>query len=443
MTIEQVRTQTVFESGLPSIAYEHSTDPAEAHRLITEARSRAPIAIGPHGPEALTYDAVRTVLRDDRFQIPEGVALAAQGVTSGELWDIVVTGLLSLNGEKHHRQRRLVAKAFTPNAAGRLRTTCADVIAELVDQVAVTRRCDVVSDIARRYPVPIICELLGTDRGDWDLLSAWADDIFKVFDWNVIEDGPAIVRAWRALENHLDAMVANRRQSLTDDLLSDMMRAEVEGDRLSHQELLTLAATLLMAGTDTTRNQLAAAVDVFCDHPDQWALLGRHPELAPAAVEEVMRYAPVIFTTLRVAVDDVAIAGCTVPAGTLVIANTAAANRDPAVYPEPERFDITRHDAPAMLTFGGGVHYCLGAHLARIELAEALTTMTRRMPEIRRAGPTVWKPITGISGPATLPIAFGNGRRTRSTSRQSPQTPTPAPGLRPLRGTRHRRCNDR
>ncbi len=148
---------------------------------------------------------------------------------------------------------------------------------------------------------------------------------------------------------------------------------------------------------------------MFCDHPDQWALLAEHPELAPKAVEEAMRFSPTIFTTMRVATDAVDIAGVTFPAGTLVIANTAAANRDPAVYADPDRFDITREDAPAMLTFGGGIHYCLGAHLARIELAEALTTMARRMPNIRCAGPVPWKPLTGISGPAVLPVEFTAG----------------------------------
>jgi cytochrome P450 len=185
-----------------------------------------------------------------------------------------------------------------------------------------------------------------------------------------------------------------------------MMRAEVDGDRLAHDELLMLAATLLMAGTDTTRNQLAAAVQVFCDHPDQWALLAEHPELAMKAVEEAMRYSPVVFTTMRTAVEDVELAGITIPTGTLVIANTAAANRDPAVCQDPDRFDITRDDAPAMLTFGSGMHFCLGAHLARIELAEALTTMARRMPNIRAIGPVPWKSITGISGPACLPVEF-------------------------------------
>ncbi|MGZ5365802.1 MAG: cytochrome P450, partial [Mycobacterium sp.] len=189
-------------------------------------------------------------------------------------------------------------------------------------------------------------------------------------------------------------------------LLSDMMRAEVDGDSLTHDELLTLAATLLMAGTDTTRNQLAAAVEVFSDHPEQWAILAERPELAVQAVHEVMRYSPVILNTMRVPVEDVELAEVRIAAGTLVIANTAAANRDPDVYRDPDRFDITREVAPAMLTFGGGIHYCLGAHLARIELAEALTTMARRMPNIRTTGPVPWKSMTGITGPASLPIEF-------------------------------------
>ena len=264
---------------LPTIAYEHAQSPDEAHRLIRQAREQGPIAMGPHGPEVLSYELVRTVMRDDRFAMPKGMFLAAQGITSGELWDISLKGLLSLDGAEHHRQRRLVSKAFTPRSAERLRMTCTEVIAELVDNSAGEGRCDVVADIARQYPIPIICAMLGTPREDWHLFSAWADDIFKVFDWNVVNDEPDIMCAWRALERYVDDMVTSRRDALTDDLLSDMMRAEVDGDRLTHEELLTLAATLLMAGTDTTRNQLAAAVQVFCEHPDQWRLLAERPEL--------------------------------------------------------------------------------------------------------------------------------------------------------------------
>lgn len=398
-----------IDADLPTIQFEHAQTADEAHELIRQARQEGPIAMGPHGPEVLDYHLVRTVLRDDRFVMPKGLALAVQGITSGELWDKVLTGLLSLDGEAHHRQRKLVSKAFTPRAAARLRTTCTDVITELVDEHVEHGRCDAVADIARQYPIPIICALLGTPADDWHRFSDWAEDIFKVFDWNVVNDGPIVLRAWNELEAYVDDMVTVRRDRLTDDLLSDMMRAEVDGDRLTRQELLTLAAQLLMAGTDTTRNQLAAAIQAFCDHPDQWALLAQHPELARNAVEEAMRFAPVIFTTMRVAVEDVELGGTKIPAGTLVIANTAAANRDPAIYPDPDRFDITREDAPAMLTFGGGIHYCLGANLARVELAEALTTMSRRMPNIRRSGPAPWKPLTGITGPASLPIEFTAG----------------------------------
>ena len=157
---------------------------------------------------------------------------------------------------------------------------------------------------------------------------------------------------------------------------------------------------------------MAAAVQVLADHPDQWALLAEHPELAPQAVEELMRHSPIVFAALRVATTDVELGDLgdiVVPAGAYVIANTAAANRDPAVYDDPDRLDITRHGAAPMTTFGGGVHYCLGAHLARIELAEALKDITRRMPHARCTGPAPWKPIAGISGPTSLLIAFDAG----------------------------------
>ena len=411
MTVDAIdyRSPNVLEAALPVVEYEQVQDPDDAHRLIRKAREQSPIAFGAHGPEVLTYDLVRILLRDDRFAMPKGIGLAAQGITSGPVWDRAVKGLLSLDGAEHHRLRRLVSKAFTPKAAARLRTTCVEVINELVDQHTSAGHCDMVADIARQYPIAIICALLGVPHQHWQQFSDWADDIFKLFAWNVANDAPDILRAWEELDAYLDGMVARRRDALTEDLLSDLIRAEVDGDRLTHEELLMLAGGILMAGTDTTRNQLAAAVQVLCDHPDQWALLAENPELAPGAVEELMRFSPIIFSTMRVAVEDVELAEFTIPAGTLVIPNTAAANRDPAVYDEPERLDITRDSPPAMLTFGGGIHYCLGAHLARIELAEALTVITRRMPNPRSTGASPWKPMIGITGPVTLPIAFDAG----------------------------------
>lgn len=400
---------TVFEADLPDINYEDAASPDEAHRNIRKALEQGPIAIGPHGPEILSYDLVRTTLRDPRLCPPPGLTLEAQGITSGRVWDKVTTSLLAINGAEHTRLRRLVSKAFTPRAVTRLDTTIVDVLNELIDPLTIAGRCDVVADIARPYPVPVICALLGAPPEDWRLFSAWADDIFKVFTWNVAEYEDDIMAGWDGLEAYIDEMVAHRRQSLTDDLISELIRAEDDGDHLTSDELRMLAATILMAGTDTTRNQVAAAVDLFCDHPDQWELLASRPELAMRAVEEVMRYSPVIFGAMRVALEDVELEGMLIPAGTLVICNTAAANRDPAVYDSPDRFDITREGAAPMQTFGAGAHYCLGANLARRELAEALRVMASRMRHPRRVGPAVWKPIVGITGPATLPIEFDAG----------------------------------
>jgi cytochrome P450 len=412
MTIDTVPTSTCpnfFEAALPSIAYDHLHNPDEAHRIIGQARRQAPIAMGPHGPEVLSQELVRTVLRDSRFVTAYGLGLDLQGITSGPLWDRATQNILGLDGDQHRRLRRLVSKAFAPRGAERLRTLIVEVITELVEPLTAVGSCDVVADIARGYPTPIICALLGVPRQHWQLLSDWIDDIKKLFDWNVANDGPAIVAAWDHLDSYLEGMLTRRRRNLTDDLISDMIRAEDDGDRLTHSELLMLAATLLAAGTDTTRNQLAAAVQVLCEHPDQWALLGKHPELASNAVHELMRYYPIVFGTIREAAEDVQLAGVTIPAGVLVLANTASANRDPAAYSDPDRLDITRDGLAAVLTFGGGVHYCLGAHLARIELTEALRVITQRMPNPRRTGPAPWKAITGITGPTTLPIEFDAG----------------------------------
>lgn len=397
---------TVFDAGLPVIDYDQAQHLDEAHDIIRGARAQAPIAIGPRGPEILSYELVRTVLRDPRFRVPQAMSLEAQGITSGPLWDRLATSLLGLDGAEHQRLRHLVCKAFTPRATARLRTAITDVITGLVDRHTADGRCEVVTDIARRYPIPIICALLGAPAQDWELFSGWADDILKIFGWNAAAQAPAILAAWQELDAYIDDMVAHRRRALTDDLLSELIRADDDGDRLNADELRMLVAALLMAGTDTTRHQLAASVQVLCDHPDQWTLLGSHPELAAGAVEETIRHSPIAIGTLRTALADVELAGVLIPAGTLVLANTAAANRDPAMYDDPDRLDITRAGAAPLLTFGGGVHYCLGANLARLELAEALRVMTRNMPNARRTGPAPWKPLTELTGPTRLPIEF-------------------------------------
>jgi cytochrome P450 len=404
-----IRMPNVFDAGLPVLEYDIAESPHAVCPRIREAHRRGPIAIGPFGPEILSYDLARSVLRDTRFVIPPGLHLAAQGVTSGPLWDRVVGSIICAEGAEHHRLRSLVSKAFTPRATERLHDTIDEVVNELLDGVVDAGRCDIVTDIARHYPIPIICALLGAPRGSWAQFSGWAEAIFKMANFSVdlADEMPAILRGWAELDAYVDGMVDERRDRLTDDLLSDLIRARDDGDRLNADELRMTVAGLLLAGTDTTRNQLAASLQVLLDHPEQWAMLGERPELAASAVEESMRHSPAVCNTVRTVNDDVELAGYTFPGGTYIFVNSFAANRDPGIYQDPDRFDITREGAPAVLTFGGGVHYCLGANLARLELAEGLKILARRLPDARRVGPTPWKPMLGVSGPTSLPIEFG------------------------------------
>jgi cytochrome P450 len=403
---------SVFAADLPTLEYGPEETPAEVYPRLQAAQRQSPVALGPHGPEVLSYHFVRSILRDTRFQIPPGLNMLAQGISSGPLWDKVVNSLLCLEGDAHYRLRTLTSKAFTPRATLRLHDTMVDVMNGLVDQVIDARGCDVVTDIARPYPVPIICALLGAPREDWQQFSSWADDVFKAFSFTVDlrEVEPVVMHAWRELDDYVHEMVARRRHSLTDDLLSDLIRAEDDGDRLNAAELRMLAGGLLLAGTDTTRNQVAASVHVLCDHPEQWDLLRGYPELAMRAVEETMRHSPIACGTLRLVAEDAELDGYIFPAGTTVLVNTAAANRDPAVYDDPDRVDITREGAPPILTFGGGVHYCLGANLARREIAEALNVLAQRLLNPRTAGPVPWKPMVSLSGPKRLPIEFDTDR---------------------------------
>jgi cytochrome P450 len=408
MTVDAARP-SVFEAGLPILSYDLTDTPQQIYPQFQAAQQQAPIALGPIGPEILSYELARRVLRDPRFVIPPGIHLSAHGITSGPLWDRVTRSILNMEGDEHRRLRSLVSKAFTPRATARMDDTIHAVINELIDQVADSGHCEFVADIARPYPIPVICALLGAPREDWQLFSRWAEDIFKIvsFDCDLTEEEPVVLKAWGAFDDYIDAIVADRRRHPTEDLLSELICIEDAGDRLDAGELRMLAFSILVAGTDTTRSQLAASMQVLCDHPEQFTLLRDRPELAMRAVEETMRHSPSMCSTVRSVTDDVAIDDYLFPAGTFILVNTYAANRDFAVYDDPTRFDITRDEPPAILTFGGGVHYCLGANLARRELAEALTILAQRLPNPRRIGSSPWKPLLGMSGPTSLPMHFG------------------------------------
>ena len=205
----------------------------------------------------------------------------------------------------HTRLRRLVAPAFSPRAADRLRPFMREVINGLVDNVAAAGRADFATDICEPYPIPIICELLGAPKKDWQLFSRWAGDILEIFSQDVVDKLDLIMRTQDELGEYTRGLIAERRSKPADDLLTDLIAAEEAGDKLTTDELVMMVNAVIVGGTDTTRNQLGCAVALFADHPDQWALLAERPELAPRAVEEAMRYFGAVRGTARFASCDI------------------------------------------------------------------------------------------------------------------------------------------
>jgi cytochrome P450 len=398
--------QPVRELDLPSLDTV-GLERREAVDAIAEARSRHWLARTELGYSVINLQDVTAVLRDQRFHSALSMLEEASELQDPDYRGPRGESILTMEGEAHARLRRLVAPAFTPASANRLRPTMRSVVGALVDAVADRGECELVADVCEPYPIPIICELLGAPPEDWKLFSAWATDIFRIFNNNLAEDFPLIAKAGHELNEYVSDMIAQRRAEPRDDLLSDLIAIEQEGDRLSTDEMTMLAQAVLMAGTDTTRNQLACSVALFTEHPEQWALLAERPELAGRAVEESMRYLGAVRGTARFASEDIVYRDVLFPQGTLVATSLAGANRDPDAFEDPDVFDITRERATAQMTFGAGIHFCMGAALARAELQEALPLLARRMPGLRRAGDIEWKPSSfGIWGPARLPLRF-------------------------------------
>ena len=382
----------------------------DAIDAIEAARARHWLARTEVGYSVTRFADVTAVLRDKRFHSALSMLPRMSGIEDPGYMAQRRQSILSMEGEEHARLRRLVAPAFTPASANRLRPTMRAVVGELVDAVTGRGECELVADICEPYPIPIICELLGAPPEDWKLFSGWATDIFRIFNANLVEDLPLIEKAAGELSAYVSDMIAERRQDPRDDLLSDLIAVEEQGDRLATEEMAMLAEADLMAGTDTTRNQLACSVALFSEHPEQWAMLAERPEMAQRAVEESMRYLGAVRGTARFASEDIVYRDVLFPVGTLVTTSLAGANRDHEVFEDPDTFDITRERDTAQMTFGAGIHFCMGAALARAELQEALPLLARRMPGLVRSGPIEWKPSTfGIWGPAKLPLRFVAG----------------------------------
>ncbi len=363
------------------------------------------------GYGVIRYDDAVGVLRDKRWHSASRRIPELMGITRADFLSRQRGSILSAEGDEHTRLRRLVAPAFSPRAADRLRPFMRQVMNDLIDSVADAGRADFVTAITEPYPIPIICELLGAPKRDWQLFSRLASDILEVFSIDLADKLDLVMAAQDELDGYTRNLIAERRSKPGDDLLTAMIAVEEAGDKLSNDELVMMVNAVIVAGTDTTRNQLGCAVALFADHPEQWALLAERPDLAGRTVEETMRYLGAVRGTARFASTDIEYRDVSFPVGTFMSIGLAEANRQSDHFPDPDRFDITS-PAPEhpQLTFGSGIHYCLGAALARAELQEALPLLAQRMPNLRIDGHITWKPDgVGIFGPSHLPVTFDAG----------------------------------
>jgi pimeloyl-[acyl-carrier protein] synthase len=315
--------------------------------------------------------------------------------------------MLFVDPPDHTRLRSLVNKAFTPAAVGRLRPRVEAIVAGLLDRVAGAGAMDVVEDLAYPLPVTVICELFGVPEADWDQFRAWSRELVRLLDPLVAED--AMERAWQArlaLRGYLQEMIAERRAHPGGDLLTALIVAEDEGHQLSEAELVSMCVLLLVAGHETTVNLIANGTLALLRDPAALASLRADPRLAASAVEEFLRYdSPVQFTS-RHALADLEIGGCRVRAGETVLAVLGAANRDPVQFPDPDRLDLAR-TPNRHVAFGGGIHFCLGAPLARMEARIAISALLARLPGLEPGPrPPVRRDTVTLRGLASLPVTF-------------------------------------
>lgn len=380
----------------------------ERQAMLRATARESWIARNEIGYSLLTYESVMGILRDKRWHSATGLISELRGITDEKFLSRRRVSILSAEGDVHVRLRRLVAPAFSPRSADRLRPFMRETINSLVDAVATTGHAEIVRDICEPYPIPIICELLGAPKEDWKSFSVWATDVLRIFSDHVVEELPIIMNAQDEINAYTRDLISQRRNIPRDDLLTDLIKAEADGDRLTESELEMMVEAVIIGGTDTTRNQLGLALALFAEHPDQWDLLRNNPDLAPKAVEEVMRYSGAVGGTVRFASEDIEYNGVLFPQGTFVNVSLSSGNFDTAIFPTPETFDITREPVgQPQLSFGSGIHYCLGASLARAELQEAFVILANRMPHLRLAGTPEFKPVgVGIFGPSSLPVTF-------------------------------------
>lgn len=389
--------------------YPFATEKLDFDPLYTALRREEPMCRVqlPYGEPAwlaTRYEDVKVVLGDPRFS---RAAAVGRDQPRSRPYPAGAGAMISLDPPEHSRLRRLVAKAFTMRRIEQLRPRVQQIADGLVEaMIAKGPPAELVQDFGLPLPIAVMCELLGVPFEDRADFRRWADAYLSTSKFTREQVGESRAQ----LREYVSALTAERRKESQDDLLSALVAARDAEDRLSEEELLTMAETILVAGHETTATQIPNFVYLLLTNPDQLAVLRGDLDLVPRAVEELVRYIPAGAGSSqpRYALEDVELGGVIVRAGEPVVVDRSSANRDESVYTDPDRLDLTRKEA-AHIGFGHGAHHCLGAPLARMELQVTLHTLLTRLPGLRfadSADDVVWKSGVSTRGPERMPVTW-------------------------------------
>jgi hypothetical protein len=395
---------------------------AEPWEHYRDMRAHRPFAQAPLGKATAHHDVATAILRSDDFGVADRDQVLPAPVRAGmrligpRRYAGVDTppSMLAVDPPDHARFRRLVSRAFTAKAVAALRTRTEEIAAELLDELAASFERDGSADLVRQYaalvPVTVIAEMLGVPQDMRGTLLTWGDGAAASLDMGLpwqryarAERSLAAFDGW--LRGHLRALRGRAGSDDGADLLSKLVQvSDDDGSGLTEQELVATSMLILAAGFETTVNLISNGATQLFAHPDQRALLAEDPARWPNAVDEVLRFDSPVQRTARMARRDTVVEGVPVAGGEIVVTVLGAANRDPAVFPDPDRFDVTRANAKDHVAFSSGIHYCLGAALARMEGEVALRELFTRFPDLAPAGGATRRPTIILRGWETLPV---------------------------------------
>ena len=362
------------------------------------------LAANPFGFTVLDRESGEFFLRSKELIFPGLTIAELFGITDGPLHEEFVKNIITLEGADHRRLRNLVNPALAPRAVDRYRPAMRRFLEQLLEQVPGDGQYEFVEGFAKPYPSLVIAEVMGAPLEDAPRLHHWSNMIQRQFDaQSVINDRAEIEQAVAEFYEYEDELIAARREDPGDDLITALLQAEDAGDRLSHDELRNLVLNLLVGGVDTSQSQLAHTVRLLAEHPDQWQALRSDPRgLALAAVDEGVRYEPITPFTARMTTSEIEYRGVTFPPNTVMLVSAWHANRDGV---GPDEFDVRADRGRArVLTFGAGIHFCVGQNLARAEMEEAIAFLAEHVEELSLAGEPEYGTPAGIYQLETLPL---------------------------------------